>query len=370
LNILIISDEFPPFGGGAGVIAFQNAIELSHIGHDVTLLTNKVDKDMLRKLKGISIFTINAHPKLFLLGYKKQLENINLEGFDTIILNDMVSGFIAGRYLSESSLLKSIYFLHGSEPEEVTGRLRLYLKLIQFKKFFTRMLKEVNTIVAVSNYMKGKFLNSELQQYAGKEKVTVDYAGFPKLPSSENSVIHWLECEKRVVILSVGRVEKGKGFLDMYNIFKKLLTKNKGYIWVVVGKGSFEAEFRRIVAEDGLSKYIFFEGYVERNKLARYYKSADVFWLLSKYKEAFGLVYIEAQRYGLPVIGMNQYGVIEAVIDKVTGFLVDTPEDSLEILLELKFQNLKQDDIIEFSLGFVSNIERICEKVIHSSNVP
>jgi len=97
-----------------------------------------------------------------------------------------------------------------------------------------------------------------------------------------------------------------------------------------------------------LNKKILFKGKVPRDELYKYYKCADIFWLISKYKESFGLVYLEAQAYGCPAIGVNKYGVKEAINNGKTGFLVDSVNDSLKIFIDKKYKNLLFEDLITF----------------------
>jgi len=156
----------------------------------------------------------------------------------------------------------------------------------------------------------------------------------------------------------VSRIEKQKGFLDMYEIFKRLIKKDDGFIWIIVGDGKFKKEFEEIVKKDKLEEKVIFKGKVPRDELYKYYKCADVFWLLSKYKESFGLVYLEAQAYGCPAIEYNRYGVKETIENGKTGYVVDNSDDCLEILLEKKYKNLDKTNIIRFSKNFKNDFLR------------
>ena len=46
--------------------------------------------------------------------------------------------------------------------------------------------------------------------------------------------------------------------------------------------------------------------------------------------EGFGMVYLEASLFGLPIVASNSGGVPEAVLDKKTGLIVD-PENKYNI---------------------------------------
>ena len=56
--------------------------------------------------------------------------------------------------------------------------------------------------------------------------------------------------------------------------------------------------------------------------LPAYYQACDVFAMPSK-KEGFGIVFLEAMRYGKPCIGGNHGGTPEVITHGVDGYLVD-----------------------------------------------
>jgi len=146
----------------------------------------------------------------------------------------------------------------------------------------------------------------------------------------------------------------------MYEVFKRLIKKDDGFVWIIVGDGKFKKEFEEIVNKDKLAEKVIFKGKVPRDELYKYYKCADVFWLISKYKESFGLVYLEAQAYGCPAIGLNKYGVKEAIEDDKTGFLVDSVDSSLDIFLEKRYKKLK---IKNFNV-FLDKFKQLIVKIL------
>ncbi len=363
MNILLISDEFPPIGGGAGVVAKQNITKLKSLGHNIALLT-RYQSSLENDLKDISLFSVKKIPKLSFLSYKFMLYRMNLKDYDVIILNDMYSGFIAGRYFSKEILNKCIYFLHGSEPEVLLKKESLKNKLIQFNLHYETMIKHCNVIIAVSKYMKQKFSEKLNYQEHILDKIKVDYTGIEMKEYDES------KCQNsdKIILLTVSRIVKGKGFIEMYDVYKKIIIENNTFIWVIVGEGDYREEFEKIIREDHLEEYIQFEGYKNKEELYNYYKCADLFWLLSNFRESFGLVYLEAQYFGCPVIGYNRYGVKESVLNNKTGFLVENPLDTLRLIIDKKYTILLKSDMIEFAVSFQSNINSIIEDV-HSHNL-
>ena len=105
-------------------------------------------------------------------------------------------------------------------------------------------------------------------------------------------------------------------------------------IYIIIGKGKEEEKLIRLTKDMGLGKYVKFVGFVEPKDMPMYYDICDIFIMPSKTVdfdyESFGIVYIEANACGKPVIGGKSGGVEDAVIDGVTGLLVD-PENIEEI---------------------------------------
>jgi glycosyltransferase involved in cell wall biosynthesis len=357
-KVLVFSHEFPPFGGGAGVVAYQYCIEFEKLGYDVTLFTRHQDS-FSSTLGNIEIITAPYIPKLWFFSYYLKLKRLNLKQFDTIVVNDIGAGFVAGKYFDISSLKKSVPILHGSEPEQIYTSPSILFKLMRFQSSYSKLLDYSKKIVAVSHYMKEKFL--EETPFNKENKIEVVYAGLSKEFFIEDEV----DCneifnyQNKEILLSVSRIEKEKGFLDKYEIFKKLILQDDSYIWIIIGDGKFKNEFENLVHQDKLEKKVIFKGKVPREKLYQYYKCADVFWLLSKYKESFGLVYLEAQVYGCPVIGLNKYGVKESIESGVSGFLVDSVDESFNILKSKKYLELKKENILNFSKKFSLNNQTI-----------
>lgn len=99
---------------------------------------------------------------------------------------------------------------------------------------------------------------------------------------------------------------------------------------------SYEKMIRRLIESGGLSRRVRICGAVSDEELVRIWQSADVLVVPSQY-EGFGIVYLEAMRFGvIPVAGLD--GAAGEIIESgVNGFLVppDSPAALKKVLLEL-----------------------------------
>lgn len=352
-RVLVFSHELPPEGGGAGVVGLQYCLELVKAGYEVTLLTKK-KTTYPKSLENVNIVGVTYIPKLYLIPYYLKLKKMGLSNFNHIILNDMVSVYVAGFSFSKKELNKSISFLHGSEPEIVYKSPDIYQKLIRLTYFYNKAVNRVRNIVAVSDYMKNKFLDETPYQNADKIKVCHSKLGSDFFPMGDVSTKP-KGLGNMDIILTVSRIERGKGFVEMYEVFKKLIELDSKFIWQIVGEGSFKEEFESIVKKDNLAKHISFIGKVERSSLKHYFESANVFWLLSNYKESFGLVYLEAASCYCPAIGYRRYGVVEAISDKKTGFLVDDKDECIALFFNRRYRSIDKSNFLPFVSKFNSS---------------
>jgi glycosyltransferase involved in cell wall biosynthesis len=111
-------------------------------------------------------------------------------------------------------------------------------------------------------------------------------------------------------VLFVGRLEREKGVLDALSVFCDLAATVPGMRGVVVGGGSLETEVRRAAAAgNGRVEYL---GSLDRAALHREYARAAVVVMPSRF-EGLGMVALEAQSAGTPVVGYDVDGLRDAV---------------------------------------------------------
>jgi glycosyltransferase involved in cell wall biosynthesis len=126
-----------------------------------------------------------------------------------------------------------------------------------------------------------------------------------------------------IVFLFVGRLTRDKGVLDFARAFEKAATARDDLYLILVGpdEHALATELRDACgAHRGRVRLAGASSEPER-----YMAASDVFCLPS-YREGFGSVVIEAAACGLPAIGSRIYGIIDAIDDGKTGFLVEPRE--------------------------------------------
>lgn len=139
-------------------------------------------------------------------------------------------------------------------------------------------------------------------------------------------------------ILFVGRLDEGKGLVDLLSAHDKLNARGLETELLIVGEGVLRDKLEDIARNMGTRESLTFTGAIPHNQIHQYYAAADVFCLPS-YHEGFPVVNMEAMATGLPIVSTNIAAVREQITDNVEGLLfepgnVDTLADHLEKVLK------------------------------------
>ncbi len=129
------------------------------------------------------------------------------------------------------------------------------------------------------------------------------------------------------MILTVGRLsERHKGFDTAIAAMRTVVGQFPEARLLIAGPGD-QSALRAAAVEAGVADTVVFAGLLDREDLLRVFRSCDVFLMAGREVEAtaegFGIVYLEAARFGKPVVAGRAGGAPEAVLDGRTGLLVD-----------------------------------------------
>ena len=140
------------------------------------------------------------------------------------------------------------------------------------------------------------------------------------------------------MLLTVGRqsrLQRYKGIDTTLRALPAVLRQVPGAAYLVVGPPADDAEYLRgVAAAGGVADHVRFVGEVEPAALPDYYAACDLFVMPTRTEatargllaEGFGMVFLEAAAAGRPAIAGRAGGAPEAVVDGVTGLVVD-PDD-------------------------------------------
>lgn len=144
-----------------------------------------------------------------------------------------------------------------------------------------------------------------------------------RLAASEPKIDNHSE---KISILSMSRLVEGKGF---QYVIRSLLYLPDNYELFIAGDGPYETTLKALVDELKLNDRVIFTGWLSYAKKREIYLKADLFCLPSKY-DSFGMCYIEAMAYGVPVVALNYQAIPDVVPDGVAGILCNE-DDPFEL---------------------------------------
>jgi phosphatidylinositol alpha-1,6-mannosyltransferase len=132
----------------------------------------------------------------------------------------------------------------------------------------------------------------------------------------------------RPVLLTVSRLYARKGIDRVIQSLPAVLRRIPDLVYLVVGDGGYRPELEQLVSRHELGANVVFAGAVPDYELTDHYSLGDVFIMANREMpdgetEGFGLVFLEANACGLPVIAGKAGGSVDAVTDQVNGLVVD-----------------------------------------------
>ncbi len=144
------------------------------------------------------------------------------------------------------------------------------------------------------------------------------------------------------VLLSVGRHVKRKNFDLVIKAVKEIINKkpNLNIKYFLIGEGPVTVQLKALARKLNLSDHVKFLGVQNTIIRNKFYKLSDVFIMPAITEksniEGFGIVFIEANYYRIPVIGSHSGGIVEAINDGETGFLIE-PNNLNQLVEKLLF---------------------------------
>lgn len=163
-----------------------------------------------------------------------------------------------------------------------------------------------------------------------------------------------LNIEDKFVIGNIGRLHKEKNQSFLIDIFYEIQKKKENAILLIVGKGPLKNELAEKVRILGIDNKVYF--LEDRKDIERIYQGIDVFVLPSFY-EGLGIVAIEAQASGLPVIASTGVAKEANITDNIQNIdLSESIDVWVEAICKTKVKNRKDiENIVRNSKFNIKN---------------
>lgn len=321
-HLLIVSSEFPPGPGGIGQHAFDLARALQAKGNIVSVMSpaDYATKSEIDTFDQEQPFSVIRYPRIgyrtYLNRIRMTLRYVNGRKINTVLLTGKFSLWTGWFIKKRFPAVKTICILHGSEVN---------LEKRSLRKFTHRSINKCDEIVAVSGFTASllpDFIKEKRKVHIIPNGINIE---FLSRPSINNNVL--LKGDPKII--TVGHVSNRKGQHRVIKALPEIIKKYPDLHYHIVGRPVKESTFAALADKLGVRDHVTFHGKVANHSdLQHYYRQCDAFMLLSENQpngdvEGFGIVALEANFYGIPVVGARDCGVEDAVSEGKSGYLAD-----------------------------------------------
>ena len=329
MNILQISFHTAPFSsigkfdsGGLNVYVQQISHHLS-INHNLTIVTAEKAENF--KLDNLNFLSLNLFDsglgtedkEKYLQEFIEKLnENYDLKSFDVIHAHYWLSGLVA-KHISNEFNIPFVFTAHS---------LGVFLDGYNKERVDCEKL-----IMTSSNYITA---SSNFEQNLISESYQIDKNKIKKItPGIDRSLFAPdLSANRKNIFLSIGRIQQQKGqrvTIDFLNNFRKV---ENDFVCYFIGGPSgnsgkeYLVELKEQVVELNLETHVKFLENLPQTKIKELLNESKLLIHTSQF-ETFGLVAIEANSMGVPVLSTNSGSFPEIIFNGVNGYLADNLVD-------------------------------------------
>ena len=374
--------------GGTRVVSYLISKELAKRGHEITIFTSDVDLSQeltktlqchqikVRSFKATLKKVTYAQKYYITLGLMKKEVLEAIKHFNVIHLHGYRTfQNVILHYHAKKSNIPYILQAHGSIPRKGKQWLKWFYDVL----FGYRLLRDASKVIALSRV--------EAEQYKSmgvpEEKIAIipngiDLSEYIELPPKGTFKKKFNIPEAKKIILYLGRIHETKGIDFLVKAYAHLKNEMhfKDAILVIAGPDDgYLGEVKHLVQELDISSSVLFTGPLYGKDKISAYVDSDVYVLPSRY-ETFPMTVLEAYACGTPVIASKVGGLMDLVIEGVTGLLFesgDVMELAKSIFLLLDNQEKAEDMGLKgrqlvkekFSIeSVVDKLERVYKEVI------
>ena len=374
-KILLVTMDYPPPMGGIQTVTYELERGMKKLGHEVEILNfDGRNLKLLKKFKIRDLFYTPATLHSYFSFIKIAKSSNPLNRLRNFFYNNLIyrESQLAIRnfkpdviHITKPDLYSSIYnsdipFVVSCHSEELND-----IYPVRYS------LEKAALIHCVSNFAKDRVLRIVPNRINDINVIhnAIDLGYWTK----------YRKIKKNNQIITICRLVKRKNVESVIKAFSLLpLHLRNNYKYLIVGDGPERQFLEKLVKVLNIENNVSFLGKVTDEEKADLLSSSKLFvmcpTLYNNENEGFGITYIESQSVGVPVIGSNNGGIIEAVGDG--GLLVKNELDPQEISTNIQHLLLNQNlydslvtninkRIFQFdTVNQVKSIENLYQKII------
>lgn len=243
---------------------------------------------------------------------QSKIEIVHIHSSAPVLLHKVALYIVLSKLFSKTVILH----IHASEFEQ---------KCKSHKRWLRWLFKHVDLIICVS-----KDIENTIMKYKLSTKTKVLYNLIDKPISMAVS-----KNDAKVRFLFMGEIIVRKGIYDLIEVLGRHKSYFEGKMLLSVAGGGNTTRLLQLIQQYRIEGIVNYLGWLDSTEKAKAFSEADVF-VLPSYSESFGLVNMEANSYGKPVLTTNVGGIPEIVCQGVNGVLIE-PGNEEELFEKMKY---------------------------------
>lgn len=328
MKILFCNYEYPPLGGGGGVVMAALAKHLAR-RHEVTVLTSRAGElPPLASEEGVRVVRVPVF-------FRKELAVANFPSMFAYLPSGFVRGFTLGRKsafdvinthfvvptgplghaLSRTQRIPNVLSVHGGDlfdPSKASSPHRH----APMRAAVRWLLRGADALVGQSQ----DTIRHVRSIYGVERPANLIPLGIERPPHTRHASRAELGLpEGAFVLVTIGRLVARKATTQLIDILAATRIENAHLL--VVGSGPDATAIKQRAAALGLANRVHLLGQVSEAQKYAALQVADVFASTSQH-EGFGLVFLEAMAQGLPIVCYDRGGQTDFLATGETGHVV------------------------------------------------
>ncbi len=317
MRTLVVTNDFPPRAGG--IQAFVHALATRQPGGEIVVYAPAWQG--AAGFDAAQPFPVVRHPGSLMLPVPDVLRRARAvscaEDCDRVWFGAAAP---LGLLAAPLGLSRSVASTHGHEVG--------WALLPGARQVLRRIGRSVDVVTYLGAYTRARLAPAlagvRLEQLSSGVDTTVFRPG-----CGGDVVRRRLGLTGRPVVVCVSRLVPRKGQDALIRALPAIRARVPGAALLCVGGGSDEPRLRSLAASVGVADHVVLTGSVPWEDLPAHYDAGDVFAMPCRSRraglevEGLGIVFLEASATGLPVVAGRSGGSPDAVLDGVTGHVVD-----------------------------------------------
>jgi glycosyltransferase involved in cell wall biosynthesis len=350
MRILFCNYEYPPLGGGGGVLNAHLAEELAD-RHEVTVLTSGALGTPDRETRdGVDIVRVPVFGRseaaaanmasmasYLPMGVLKGRKLVREKRFDVINTHFVLPTGPVGSILARTAKIPNVLTVHGGDLYDPSKSSSPH-RHASLRMAVRSLLRKADSVVGQSQ----NTIDNVHQYYLPEQRCELIPLGIKRraLPESDRSSLGIAADE--FVMVTIGRLVSRKAVNQLIDMMKSL--QDRAVRLVVIGDGPLKKDLEEQASSLGVSAKVTFAGFVSDEEKAALLAASDLYVSTSQH-EGFGLVFLEGMSAGIPVVCYNFGGQTDFLDDGLTGALVPLNDLSQFTNACVRFMDSPEDRI-------------------------